>query len=122
MENYTFTITVKDIYGTENPEIPKGYKVVGFRPPNTAEWILDWVGKTGPIRAAKDDWTGHPRLILEKLPEKRRYVKDVSRCLDCPHHGYLYERGHVCIHTAARKIDTNAHMNIPEWCPLPIAK
>lgn len=62
---YTETLTVKDVYG-DIPQVPSGYKVIGFRRPKTGNTLLNgW----GEIETADCDWDGRysPRLILSPL-------------------------------------------------------
>lgn len=60
----TFTVSKQDIYGTMNPEIPKGYREVGFR---FAKYGEDFLSLTGPeVRNSKFVETFSPRIILEK--------------------------------------------------------
>lgn len=108
MENYTFTITVKDIYGTENPEIPKGYKVVGFRIPTKGSNEMFLTDDSAAVYSVRDFFPGkrEPRLILEKLPEKR--FLEMSKCAMCPHFD-LYDA------------QLTGLTSIPDWCPLPIS-
>ena len=75
---YTKTISISDIYGTENPEIPAGFKSTGeFRIPKKGEYILlsdvplracfmwyDW-----PMYFTEPESDSEPRLILRKEKE-----------------------------------------------------
>ncbi len=65
-----YCLSVFDIYGTDSPKIPEGYKLTGeFRPPLKGEWFISLdppnVGNSYP----NSDAPKHViRLILEKLP------------------------------------------------------
>lgn len=114
---YSFTLTPKDIYGVEEPTIPEGYKVVGFRPVNKGEnYLTD--GNWGVIFSFKEYDPGprEPRLILEKLPGKR--LLEIGTCHKCA----FYTSFGYCHHpeTKERHV-TNVTKGIPEWCPLPKA-
>jgi len=67
-----YCLSVSDIYGTDSPKIPEGYKLTGeFRPPLKGEWFISLdppnVGNSYP----NSDAPKHViRLILEKLPPK----------------------------------------------------
>jgi len=114
---YSFTLTPKDIYGVEEPEIPKGYKVVGFRPPQMDEIYRSKVDCTAEVADHVDASSlrsnRNPRLILEKLPEKRLLV--LETCFRC---GY-FDSGHT--HCNATGNAVPSLYSIPEWCPLPKA-
>ena len=67
---FTKTISIRDVYGTATPEIPKGYKAIEFRLPRKGEAYLSssdyWL-------TACDDHarmnTSIPYLILSKIPD-----------------------------------------------------
>lgn len=70
--NSSVTITIKDIYGTENPNIPEDYEAVEFRVVKPNEQYL-------PSQVATEVWIytsnssvgrAGPRIILQK---KKKY-------------------------------------------------
>jgi len=66
---FTKTISIKNIYRVDNPEIPKGYKAVDFRYPKQGEMYL-WCA--GAAMKASDDHScdyGNPLIILSKIPD-----------------------------------------------------
>ena len=62
---FTKTISIKDVYGTDNPEIPKGYKALEFRLANRGEHYF--YGRC--VLRAGDDHQDSPYIILSKLPD-----------------------------------------------------
>lgn len=118
---YSYTLTPKDIYGVEEPEVPKGYKITGFRLPKVGETILTVRLKMAGYLEVPDNVPLGPRLILEKLPEKRLLTKEIAACKQCPHFVILaYELEYRCDNNATKPILVNMN-TIPEWCPLPKA-
>jgi hypothetical protein len=73
---YIKTISIKDVYGTDTPEIPKGYKALAFRPPKFGELYLN-EHLMGPTEAfcLTEDYAMYPRIILSKLPDPQVVVK-----------------------------------------------
>jgi len=69
--NTTFTkiITIRDIYGTDTPEIPKGYKAVDFRYPKQGEMYLWSIGTAMKAGDDHHEKCGSPLIILSKLPD-----------------------------------------------------
>lgn len=120
--DYTFTITVKDIYGTENPEIPKGYKVVGFRIPTKGSNEMFLTNDSAAVYSVRDFFPGkrEPRLILEKLPEKR--FLEMSKCAMCPHFDLYDAQLNRSLCRKTGKSPVAGLTSIPDWCPLPISK
>jgi hypothetical protein len=82
--NNSVTVTVKDIYGTDEPKIPKGYRVVRFGWPKTGELYLPR-GERNAVFPSTIDWSRdyHPRLILEKIPLRRWIVEEISEPSKC---------------------------------------
>lgn len=112
---YTLTITPEDIYGAEGPRIPEGYKMVDFRPVRKGDMYLPTGTVATRVFTCEDLIPGprEPRLILEKLPEKR--LLEIENCGNCFHRssfGY-------CTMVANRYVSS---MGIPNWCPLPKAR
>jgi len=120
---YSYTLTPKDIYGVEEPEIPKGYKVVGFRPPQLRE-LYRSNGSASVYIADDIDVTsmrGLPRLILEKLPEKRRMTWDIENCDGCRWCRLKLSNGEPCCYRTSPPRQIANVFVFPEWCPLPKA-
>jgi hypothetical protein len=55
------------IYGTTDPKIPKGYRVVGFREPKVGDTLLTDYRHEAFVNDM-EFWRGTRRLILEPLP------------------------------------------------------
>jgi hypothetical protein len=68
-----YTITVKDIYGTDNPKIPDGYEMIDFRPYKQHEEILG-VPCTIVLKAYHDGQLRAPFIILRKKKVMRKEV------------------------------------------------
>lgn len=113
---YSYTLTPKDIYGVEEPPIPKGYKVVGFRPVNKGENYLTDGRIVNEVFSFEVYYPGprEPRLILEKLPEKKRLL-EVEHCYQC-----MYRNGAYCNNGQLPRLISQIG-GIPSWCPLPKA-
>jgi hypothetical protein len=66
-----YCLSVSDIYGTDTPKIPEGYKLTGeFRPPLKGEMFLYPSGDYADNYPNNDAPKFVVRLILEKLPPK----------------------------------------------------
>lgn len=114
---YSYTLTPKDIYGVEEPEVPKGYKITGFRLPKVGETILTVRLRMAGYLEVPDNVPLGPRLILEKLPEKR--LIDVASCSTCPYSGTM--RHDICWHPSTWGYGIPNPQYFPMWCPLPTA-
>lgn len=64
---YTLQITTKQIYGVNNPAIPDGFKVVGFRPPKDGDaYIPTNRSHISEIRVSDWNWApADPRIIVQ---------------------------------------------------------
>lgn len=73
----TYELTIKDVYGTDTPEISDGYEIVDFRPIREGDIILSTsksslTDKFILIDVSKPD-RSLVRLILQKKPKPRRF-------------------------------------------------
>lgn len=86
----TVTVSVKDIYGTTDPLIPKGFQIIEFRPPKTGERFLA-LGMIAAVRSSADwnDGDG-PRLILQQKPKGKRIIYTQVRT-GTPQMGEFYQ-------------------------------
>lgn len=60
------TIDIKEVYGVDSVEIPKGYKFKAFKPPKIGEIFLDRYTVT-PDTCNENFDKDSPRIILEKI-------------------------------------------------------
>ena len=114
--NTSFSVSIKDIYGTNDPEIPKGWEATEFRIVKEGEYFLGPQSRTVCQQIEFYVVANLVRVILRKKTE-RKYEKIVSSCLECPH----------CV-TGITRIGCGATRpvtffdnvaSIPDWCPLP---
>lgn len=90
---YKREITIEDVYGKIEVRIPDEYKFKEFRPPKMGDtYIADsYMVHTMGLGGAFSD--GHPRIILEKLPAKRRFI--VEECGAGDHFGTALITGYL---------------------------
>lgn len=90
---YQKTVTVKDVYGLDDPSIPEGYESTGeFRPPKNEDWFLT----NYSIRAVicSMDWVDEePRIILRKKKIKRVIYTQVRT--GTPQPGEFYQSANM---------------------------
>ena len=60
------TIDIKEVYGVDSVEIPKGYKFKAFKPPKIGEIFLDRFTVT-PDTCNENFDKNSPRIILEQI-------------------------------------------------------
>jgi hypothetical protein len=65
-------VTVEGEYGTENPQIPDGYEVVGFRPPLEGDLYLPLCDFA--VETWDSSYCFYPVLILQKKPKPVQHV------------------------------------------------
>lgn len=75
-----FYVSITDVYGINNPKIPRGWRIVAFRYPKHGEYFLSTVHEA---RVRQADWTNGgegskalPRLILEPIPTPNETTAD----------------------------------------------
>ena len=74
---YTAAITPEHIY-PRHIDIPKGYRVRGFRVPASGEFYLDTLGHVCSCTENQKWANTNPRLILNKIPQKRYIFEPVE--------------------------------------------
>lgn len=80
-----FEVTANSLYGAEDVDVPAGWTILAFRPPQHGDY---WLSSTGDGKIFKDTATG-PRLILKKAPaDVIRYKFD--RCDDWINKGEMF--------------------------------
>jgi hypothetical protein len=69
------SISVKDIYGTCNPQVPKGYRAIAFRMVTTEDkcWLSVNCSSGLALTTHGNVIPDGPRIILEPLPPPRRW-------------------------------------------------
>lgn len=89
----TVTVTVKDIYGMDNPSIPDGWESTGeLRPPKKDDWFLTTL-TPHPLQA-DPGWTdSDPRIILRKKKIKRIIYTQVRT--GTPQPGEFYQSANM---------------------------
>lgn len=116
--NTSFSVSIKDIYGTNDPEIPKGWEATEFRIVKEGEYFLGPRNQTVCQQIEFYVVANLVRIILRKKTE-RKYEKIISRCNQCPNYreGLV---GRFCDHGVGRLIVMSEGVySIPDWCPLP---
>ena len=72
-----FYVPIKDVYGINNPEIPRGWQAVAFRYPKHGEYFLCTEYEA---RVRRADWLNGtkalPRIILEPIPAPEEGAAD----------------------------------------------
>lgn len=77
--SFEYTITVKDIYGTDTPAIPEGWELTGeFRPPKEGEYFLTSSGD-GVYRSLRDYGSTLTRLILRRKKVRKVIFTETRR-------------------------------------------
>ena len=78
---FTKTISIRDVYGTDTPEIPKGYKAVDFRLARRGECYAGYNGYWFLACVDHDTATAIPYIILSKIPDPIIIKKNVENTL-----------------------------------------
>lgn len=79
---YTFRISVEDVYGKKDIPRPKGYLITGeFRPPRTDEFFIASL-TFEPMQANHNHSTGNARIILKKMGRESRWIEEALRFLE----------------------------------------
>ena len=76
--SFEYTITVKDVYGTDSPEIPEGWELTGeFRPCKAGETVLDIIQL--PLASKANAPIHFPRLILRRKKVRKVIFTEIRR-------------------------------------------
>lgn len=98
------TVTVEDVYGLDNPSIPKGWESTGeFRPPRKGDLYLN-AHIEGRVKEALIDWDqSDPRIILRRKKRKQIVLTEVG--VGLPKKGQYWEdRGNRVLYMAQEDV------------------
>lgn len=116
--NTSFSVSIKDIYGTNDPEIPKGWEATEFRIVKEGEYFLGPQSRTVCQQIEFYVVANLVRIILRKKTE-RKYEKIISRCSQCPNYKFGLV-GRLCDADHGRLLENGeGSLVVPDWCPLP---
>lgn len=77
--SFEYTITPKDIYGTNSPEIPEGWELTGeFRPWRPGDYFLNSEDAVEPVVVSHGP-SGSPRLILRRKKVRKVIFTEIRR-------------------------------------------